>query len=104
FVRGNPGLFGGRAVAIVGSRTHTRYGAEVALELARTAVEAGAVVVSGMALGLDAIAQTAALDAGGTTIGVLGTPVDVIYPTSNRKLFERTLATGCLLSEYPTGT
>ncbi len=104
FARGDTALFCRPAVAIVGSRVHSRYGADVAAELARTAVDAGAVVVSGMALGLDAIAQTAALDAGGTTIGVLGTPVDVIYPRSNRPLFERTLAVGALLSEYPSGT
>lgn len=103
FVRGDAGLLARRAVAIVGSRRHTRYGAEVAARLAAEAVQAGAAVVSGMALGLDAVAHAAALDAGGSTIGVLGTGVDVVYPRANARLFERVLAGGALLSEHPPG-
>src|SRR5690606_3809493 len=83
FTRGDLGLLDRPAVAIVGSRNHTRYGAEVAADLAHIAVRAGAVVVSGMALGLDAVAHLAALDGGGTTIGVLGSAVDVVYPAAN---------------------
>jgi DNA processing protein len=56
-----------------------------------------------MARGLDAIAHTAALDSGGTTIGVLGNGLGVIYPSANRKLYERVSATGLLLSEFPPG-
>lgn len=104
FARGDVSLFERPAVAIVGSRNHTRYGAEVAADLAHIAVRAGAVVVSGMALGLDAVAHLAALDGGGTTIGVLGSAVDVVYPAANRKLFERVGETGVLLSELPPGS
>lgn len=103
FVRGDVTLLGGRAVAIVGSRNHTRYGAEVAARLAEEAVQGGALVVSGMALGLDAVAQAAALDAGGTTVGVLGTGVDVTYPRQNARLFDRVVATGALISEHAPG-
>jgi DNA processing protein len=104
FTRGDLGLLDRPAVAIVGSRNHTRYGAEVAADLAHIAVRAGAVVVSGMALGLDAVAHLAALDGGGTTIGVLGSAVDVVYPAANRKLFERVRESGLLVSELPPGS
>ncbi|HRP08643.1 MAG TPA: DNA-processing protein DprA [Gemmatimonadales bacterium] len=103
FCRGDRSLFARPAVAIVGSRQHTRYGAEVAARLGEEAARAGVLVVSGMARGLDAVAQAAALDAGGTTIGVLGTAVDVVYPASNRELFQRVTAHGLLVSEYPPG-
>lgn len=91
------------AVAIVGSRDHTRYGAQVAHDVARTAAEAGLLVVSGMARGLDAVAQTAALDAGGLSVGVLGTGADVTYPAENHELFERMRHDGLLLTEHPPG-
>lgn len=101
FARGDLSLFAKPTVAIVGSRRHTRYGADVAARLADEVVRAGAVVVSGMALGLDAVAQAAALDSGGGTIGVLGTGVDVVYPRQNARLFDRVIAQGALLSEHP---
>lgn len=91
------------AVAIIGSRSHTRYGADLASRLAEQAARAGVVVVSGMARGLDAVAQAAALDAGGATIGVLGAGVDVIYPSRNRGLYQRVREGGLLLSESPPG-
>jgi DNA processing protein len=64
---------------------------------------AGVVIVSGMARGLDAVAHAAALDSGGSTIGVLGNGHGVIYPSANRKLYERVAAGGLLLSEFPPG-
>jgi DNA processing protein len=91
------------AVAIVGSRTHTRYGAEVCRHFASGLARAGLVVVSGMARGLDAKAHAAALDAGGGTVGVLGNGLGVIYPAANRALYDRVRAEGCLLTEYPPG-
>lgn len=103
FARGDPALLQRAAVAIVGSRDHSRYGAEVAERLAEAAAAAGVVVVSGMARGLDAVAQGAAMRAGGTSIGVLGTGVDRVYPLSNRALFERILEDGLLVSEHPPG-
>jgi DNA processing protein len=91
------------AIAIVGSRDHSRYGATVAASVAAEAARAGLVVVSGMARGLDAVAHTAALEAGGTTIGVLGNGLGVIYPAANRALYQRVAADGLLLSEFPPG-
>jgi len=64
---------------------------------------AAAIVVSGMARGLDAIAHAAALDAGGTTVGVLGNGFGVVYPAANRALYERVSREGCLVSELPPG-
>lgn len=90
------------AVAIVGSRNHTAYGAQAARLLAG-AVARRVVVVSGMARGIDALAHTAALDAGGTSVGVLGNGFGVIYPAANRALYERMLRHGCLVTEHPPG-
>lgn len=90
-------------VAIVGSRDHTAYGAEVCRTVAGAAARAGLTVVSGMARGLDAIAHQAALDAGGATIGVLGNGLGVIYPAANRALYERVAEDGLLLTEFPPG-
>ena len=103
YVLGNCALLSKLAVAIVGSRDHSAYGAEACRAVAGGAGAAGIVVVSGMARGLDAVAHTAALDAGGTTIGVLGNGLGVIYPAANRHLYERVGAEGCLLTEFPPG-
>ncbi len=91
-------------VAVVGTRTLTAYGEahtyQIALELAR----AGLVIVSGLALGVDAIAHRAALDAGGTTVAVLACGLDRIYPAQHRQLAKDILAAGgALVSEYPAG-
>jgi DNA processing protein len=103
FCLGDLTLLGRPAVAIVGSRDHTAYGAEVARALAWGAASAGLVVVSGMARGLDAVTHAAALDSGGGTIGVLGNGLGVIYPAANRGLYQRVSATGLLLTEFPPG-
>jgi DNA processing protein len=99
---GDTSLLTRPAVAFVGSRDHTAYGAEAARILA-TAVARRAVVVSGMARGIDAIAHTAALDAGGTSIGVLGNGFGVIYPAANRALYDRMVQCGLLVTEHPPG-
>jgi DNA processing protein len=103
FALGDLALLERPAVAIVGSRSHTRYGGDVAARLAGEAARAGVVVVSGMARGLDAVAQRAALEAGGGTIGVLGTGADVVYPAANRALHARVAEVGLLLTEHPPG-
>ena len=103
FARGNLALLSRPAVAIVGSRDHSHYGAEVCRRLARAAVEAGLVVVSGMARGLDAIAHTGALEGGGATIGVLGNGLGVVYPAANRQLYEAVGEQGLLITEFPPG-
>jgi DNA processing protein len=87
-------------VAMVGSRDHTEYGGEAARVLA-SAVATRAVVVSGMARGIDAIVHTAALDAGGGSIGVLGNGFGVVYPQSNRALYDRMVTRGLLVTEHP---
>jgi DNA processing protein len=102
FVWGDATLLGRPAAAIVGSRAHTPYGAAAARLLA-TGVARAAVVVSGMARGLDAIAHEAALEVGGATVGVLGNGFGVIYPAANRALYERVSGAGCLVTELPPG-
>ncbi len=100
---GDVSLLARRAVGIVGSRNHSAYGAEAARILAGGVARAGAVVASGMARGIDAIAHGAALDAGGTSVGVLGNGFGVIYPAANRALYERMIARGCLITELSPG-
>jgi DNA processing protein len=100
FVWGDVSLLTRPSVAIVGSRDHTSYGAEAARILAG-AIATRAVVVSGMARGIDAIAHHAALDAGGRSIGVLGNGFGVVYPQSNRALYDRMVKHGCLVTEHP---
>ena len=90
------------AAGIVGSRNHSAYGAAAARLLAG-GVARQAVVVSGMARGLDAVAHTAALDAGGSSVGVLGNGFGVVYPAANRELYDRMIAHGCLITELPPG-
>lgn len=94
-----------KTVTIVGSRRPTAYGREVTQKIAGELAQAGVVIVSGLALGIDAIAHAAALDAGGTTIAVLGGGVDDPSPRSNVSLARRMLMEGgALISEYPPGT
>ena len=95
----------GRRVAIVGSRRPSPYGEAVAERLAADLAATGVIVVSGLALGVDAAAHEGALAAGGCTIAVLGTGVDIVYPASNRDLAARILdAGGALLSQFPDVT
>ncbi len=103
FAQGNLDLLQRPAVAVVGSRDHSWYGGEVCRAVARAAAEAGLVVVSGMARGLDAVAHNGALEAQGATIGVLGNGLGVIYPAANRKLYIDVEARGLLLTEFPPG-
>ncbi len=90
-------------VAIVGTRRATGYGTRVTRELAGALARAGACVVSGMARGIDGVAHRAALDAGGRTIAVLGTGVDIAYPKAHRALHAEIASRGLLLSELPPG-
>lgn len=103
FAAGRIELLDRLVVAIVGSRDHTRYGADVCEALAGGAAAAGLVIVSGMARGLDAIAHHAALAAGGGSIGVLGSGLGVVYPESNRRLYTLMARDGLLLTEAPPG-
>jgi DNA processing protein len=91
------------AVAVVGARSCTDYGAHVARELARELAAAGVVVVSGLARGIDGWAHRGALDAGGDTVAVLGCGIDRDYPRAHAELAARIAAAGLIVSEYPPG-
>ena len=91
------------AVAVVGARACSGYGASVARSLGRDLAAAGLVVVSGMARGIDAEAHRGALEAGGPTVAVLGCGIDRDYPAAHAELARRIAATGLLVSEYAPG-
>jgi len=91
-------------VAIVGARAATAYGLDLARELGAALAGAGAVVVSGLARGIDAAAHRGALDAGGVTVAVQACGPDRVYPPEHRRLSERIAETGLLLTEMPPGT
>lgn len=94
----------GRCVGIVGTRHASPSGERIAHQMAAALVRAGAVVVSGMAFGIDAAAHRGALDAEGGTIAVLGSGVDVSYPPSHATLHNRIAGSGLVLSEAPIGS
>ena len=104
YYRGNLSLLDKPSIAIVGSRKASSYGKSCARALAKCAVEYGAVVVSGLALGIDYEAHSACLENGGETIAVLANGVDVFYPKRNQAMQKRIEETGLLLSEYEDGT
>ena len=91
------------AVAVVGARACSGYGAEVARRLGRELAAAGLVVVSGLARGIDARAHEGALEADGLTVAVLGCGIDRDYPAANRALAERIAERGLVVSEYAPG-
>lgn len=103
FARGDINLLADPKVAIVGSRRPTPVGAKIAETLASELAKVGLVVTSGMALGIDALAHQAALNAGGGTIAVMGCGLDQVYPQRHRQLFSRIASHGLLLSEFPLG-
>ncbi len=92
------------AIAIVGTRNVTKYGRQIAHDTSAFLAGNGITVVSGLARGVDGIAHRAALEAGGRTLAVLGSGVDVIYPSEHRKLAKEIVQNGALISDYPPGT
>ena len=102
--RGDVSLLARTSIAVVGSRRASPYGVNAAAHIARQLAGAGIVIVSGLARGIDAAAHHAALDAGGTTIAVLGTGIDVVYPRGNDRLFRRIEEHGLIVSEFPPGS
>lgn len=104
YVRGDAKLLSRHAVAIVGTRRPTAYGSQVGHRLARDLAERQLVIVSGLARGIDSTAHRGALEGNGKTVAVLGSGADVIYPKENKRLAEKIIETGAVISEFPLGT
>lgn len=104
FVAGDPALLWRPQVAVVGARGASAAGLAHARSFVRALAQAGFVVTSGLADGIDGAAHAAALDAGGATIAVMGTGPDLVYPRKHRALAARIAAGGALVSEFPPGT
>ena len=104
FVRGDVSVLADPQLAMVGSRNPTAGGRATAKDFAKTFARAGLTVTSGLALGIDAACHEGALDAGGVTIGVLGSGLDRLYPPQNAALAERIAASGAVITEFPRGT
>lgn len=104
YVQGQAGMLGAPSVAVVGSRRATAQGLDHARAFARQLGEAGFVVVSGLAQGIDAAAHDGALAAPAGTVAVVGTGLDTVYPRSHAALARRIAAHGALVSEYAPGT
>ena len=105
YVKGRmPALDEEAAIAVVGTRNCTPYGSASAERLSQELAASGAVVVTGLARGVDAAAARGALRAGGTVVGVTGNGLDVYYPYESQSLYDDVAAAGVLLSEYPPGT
>ncbi|OFW02131.1 MAG: DNA protecting protein DprA [Acidobacteria bacterium RIFCSPLOWO2_12_FULL_59_11] len=104
YVRGELALLRAPAVAVVGTRRTTPYGRAMAERLAADLASRGLVIISGLARGVDAVAHRATLDIGGKTVAVLGNGADVIYPSENKKLFDRIVEQGAIVSEFPLGS
>jgi len=92
------------AVAVVGSRTPSKYGELVAGSISRDLAAEGITIVSGMARGIDSISHREALYTGGRTIAVLGSGIDIIYPPENSGLFDKIVQNGAIVTEYPIST
>src|SRR3984893_3078427 len=104
YVRGDAEVLNLPSIGIVGTRRPTLYGTQMAERLGRELAARGLVLVSGMARGIDAVGHQGAMAVNGRAVGVLGTGVDVCYPKENRKLYEKVLERGAIISEFPLGT
>ena len=104
YLKGRRELLGRPAIAIVGSRNATAQGIANAESFAAALSRAGLCVVSGQALGIDTAAHIGGLTGAGSTIAVIGTGADIVYPARNRDLAHRIAAGGLIVSEFPLGT
>ena len=101
YCQGNTDILDRNSIAMVGTRSCSMYGKRVASGLSQAIADAGYVVTSGLALGIDTSSHEAALEVGGLTTAVLGNGLANVYPARNRKLAKRVAETGCLVSEFP---
>ena len=104
YVRGDVQLLNSPTISIVGTRKPTLYGTQMAERLGRDLAARGLVIVSGMARGIDAIGHQGALAAKGRAIGVLGIGINVCYLKENKKLYDKVLERGAIISEFPLHT
>ena len=104
FVKGNPALLQQASIGVVGSRNATPQGIQTAQDFSSTLAQQGLGIISGLALGIDAAAHQGALNVGGTTIAVIGTGADRIYPAKNQALARHIAEKGAIVSEFPLGT
>lgn len=93
-----------KSLAVVGTRNQTTYGKSVTEKLVSDLVDYGITIVSGLARGIDTIAHATAIKKNGKTIAVLGSGLDIVYPAENKKLFNKIIESGVVLSEYFFGT
>lgn len=104
YAKGRIELLARVSVAVVGSRNATAQGISNAEKFSEALSQAGLTIVSGMALGIDTAAHEGSLRGAGSTVAVIGTGADIVYPARNRTLAHRIADSGCILSEYPLGT
>lgn len=104
FVLGRLEVLNGPAVAVIGTRRPTLHGQTLAGRIAGDLARSGFTVVSGLARGIDTAAHRAVLEAGGATVAVLGTGLDVVYPPENRDLMQKIEEAGAIVTEFPLGT
>lgn len=104
YVDGDPDILWQPQLAVIGSRNPTAGGKDNARDFAGQLARQGMAITSGLASGIDSVAHSAALDAGGTTIAVMGTGLDRVYPASSKELAVRIREQGVLVSEFPPGT
>jgi len=104
FVKGSLKKHDKNAISVVGTRIPSHYGKVITEKIANEIAHKGLTVVSGLARGVDTIAHLATLKASGRTLAVIGTGIDIIYPSENKRLVEQIIESGAILSEFPMGT
>ena len=104
YIKGTPAWDSDRCMAVVGTRAPTHYGIEAARALSSDLARLGMTIVSGLARGIDAVAHRATIEAGGRTVAIMGSGIDVIYPPEHKELAEAVTQHGALVSELPPGT
>lgn len=103
YAKGRLDLLSAPSIAVVGSRNATTQGMVNAEQFSAALSDAGLTVISGLALGIDTAAHTGGLRGNGSTVAVIGTGADIVYPARNRTLAHRIAESGCIVSEYPLG-